>query len=112
MSNIGRHRPTLAKHFVVQAPFASWDAARGQTINCSNVYDVDLPELKRQYPGIEWTREEYNKQVINNKDQRELRVIRFRQDSVQQMLNQTSTWITYLVDVPILTFLFGRSNLR
>jgi hypothetical protein len=58
-SNVGRYRPMLRKHFLAQGAIASWDAVDGQVMKCSRTFDVDLPELSRQYPEEEWTRELY-----------------------------------------------------
>ena len=100
-SNVGQFRPMLRKHFNTNLPITSWDVADGQMLKCSGTYDVDLPELRRQYPDVVWNMEIYGSQVLNTANPKKLKVFRFHQESAQQMLHHTTTTTTYKVDVPI-----------
>ncbi len=100
-SNIGRDRPMFRQHFNVPRLVASMDATNNQTIECCRTWDLDIVELRRQYPNIHWDRASYRDEIIENENPKKLKVIRFQQVTVQQMLNQTSVATTYLVDLPI-----------
>jgi hypothetical protein len=101
--NIRRDRPMFQDHFTAHAALARIRLNPDETgvLKCTGTYDMDLPELQRQYPAIGWTREGYNEQVLYHGESKMLQVIRFRQISVSHMLHQTTTSITYMVDVPI-----------
>jgi len=58
-------------------------------------------DLTRQYPEVEWNQESYGQLVLRAEEAKMLKVIRFKQINVQQMLNQTTVNINYSVDVPI-----------
>ena len=101
-SNIDRYRPICRDHFIAGISVASLNADKGQAIKCSGIYDLDVPELQRQYPDIEWDRSYYTRRILEDEeDQIQLTLIRFKQVSVNQMLNQTTITIPCLVDVPM-----------
>jgi hypothetical protein len=101
--NIRRDRPMFQNHFTAHATLTRSILNPDETgvLKCTGTYDMDLPELQRQYPDISWTREHYNELVVNNQKPKMLNVIRFKQISVSHMLHQTTTSITYMVDVPM-----------
>jgi len=100
-SNIARHRPIFRKYFMTKLPITAGNATEGQMIKCSGIYDMDIPELKRQYPDIVWNREAYDLWILQAKIPKELKVIKIKQVSVEQMLGQTTPTTSYYVDVPI-----------
>ena len=75
--------------------------ANCKTIKCSNTWGIDIVELQRQYNMLHWDRETYRNLILEAEEPLTLKVIRFKQTTVGQMLHQTTTTNTYLVDTPI-----------
>jgi hypothetical protein len=75
--------------------------ANCKTIKCSKTWDIDIVELQRQYNKFHWDRETYRNLILEAEEPLTLKVIRFKQTTVGQMLHQTTTTNTYLVDTPI-----------
>jgi len=85
--NIRRDRPMFQNHFTAYATLTRSILSPDETgvLKCTGTYDMDLPELQRQYPDISWTRENYNELVVNNQEPKMLNVIRFKQISVSHV---------------------------
>ena len=77
------------------------DASSYQTLGCCRTFDMDLAELRRQYPMNELNQTTYGELILLAERPLLLKVIRFAQENVQQMLNVTTTSVTSKVDVPI-----------
>jgi len=69
-SNIGRDRPIFRQHFDVPRLVASMDTTNNQTIECCRTWDLDIVELRRQYPDIHWDRASYRDEIIKNENPR------------------------------------------
>jgi len=101
--NIKRDYPIFQHHFnahEILTRIADDPEATG-VLKCTGRFDIDVPELRRQYPSMNWTRATYSELVLNTDTPKTMEVMRFRQISVMQMIHQTTTTITYKVDIPV-----------
>jgi hypothetical protein len=91
----------FAERYNVPSLLDNIEISEDQTIQCSRTFDMDYEELRRQYPDYEWNQALYGELVLNSSEPLKLKVIRFTQSDVQTMMHQTTTIITYAVDIPI-----------
>ena len=101
--NTTRDRPMFQHHFNAKDILANIgdDPEATGVLKCTGTFDMDLPELRRQYPSINWTRSSYAELVVTSATPKTLVVKRFSQISITQMMHQTTTTITHKVDIPI-----------
>ena len=62
-ANIRRDRPMFAQHYNVPH-LLDRDASNDQTLSCCRTFDMDLAELRRQYPMNEWNHETYGELIL------------------------------------------------